>query len=142
MVLLFFYMERFMQLNFTHEKNPIAKDRYTISLKATNIQSRAILKYHPSRMISLPQSWAGYQQGIVFMQFTNTVLSLPLPAFPKNDDFAKSQQQSEMTNLAVAVEGLTREFMRNSPTTNYSDGRLVITRKEHEMRGKRRFFFF
>lgn len=131
-----------MHLNFTHEKNPIGKDQYTISLKATHSQSRAIIKYHPSRIISLPQSWAGYQQGIVFLQFINTDLPLPLPALSENDDFAKSQQQSEMTNLAMRIEDLTREFMKNSPTTGYSDSRLVITKKKYEITSKRRFYFF
>lgn len=108
----------------------------------TQKQNHAILKHYPSRIISLPQSWAGYQQGIVFMQFTNTILSIPLPALSENDDYAKLQQRSEMSNLAMTIEDLTREFMKNSPATSYSDGRLVITKKELEITNKCRFYFF
>ncbi len=126
-----------MQLTFILEKSLIADDHYIISLKANRKQQYAILDYYPSYNITLPISWAGESQGIGFIQFANQDFTVPLPPIQSDDVFGMSQRQSEIAALTKKIESLVRNFMLDSPSTRYSDRKLVLVRIERTKAKKR-----
>lgn len=118
-----------MKLNFTYTQQSIRDDTYGIKLKARRCVKKALLQYYPTHIFILPQSLSNnHHQGFSFEQILNTELEITIPSISSSDPYLLGQQQNELGTLNHDIENTLRHFMKESPTTRYSDKTLVITR--------------